>query len=230
MNNDETENLLVEIADWKRSRFFGKYRGIVKDNQDQENLGRLRVEVPEIYGKNQKSPWALPCVPYSGDGSGVYTIPDPGAGVWIEFEAGDISRPIWVGCWWAKGELPKDNGGVTVTPPIKIMRSEKGLMVTLDDKNQIISLTDKTGKNLLKIEVQSGKITLKGTSKAIVDAPQIELVENSMHQVVLGDQLLQYLNQLVSIFNSHVHGSTPPPTPIYPPASNALLSNKVKTG
>ena len=31
--------------------------------------------------------------PYAGDGVGVYTIPAPGAGVWIEFEAGDVSRP-----------------------------------------------------------------------------------------------------------------------------------------
>ena len=29
--------------------------------------------------------------------SGFYAIPPIGAGVWIEFEAGDVSRPIWVG-------------------------------------------------------------------------------------------------------------------------------------
>ena len=30
------------------------------------------------------------------------------AGVWIEFEGGDVSYPIWVGCYWHDGEQPSD--------------------------------------------------------------------------------------------------------------------------
>ena len=33
-------------------------------------------------------------------------MPEVQVGVWIEFEAGDASRPIWTGCWWASGEMP----------------------------------------------------------------------------------------------------------------------------
>ena len=29
-------------------------------------------------------------------------------GVWIEFEGGDVSYPIWTGCYWRDGELPSD--------------------------------------------------------------------------------------------------------------------------
>ena len=28
-------------------------------------------------------------------------LPGPGAGVWVEFEEGDVERPIWSGCWYA---------------------------------------------------------------------------------------------------------------------------------
>jgi hypothetical protein len=73
-----------------------------------------------------------------------------------------------------------------------------------------------------------------------VEAPQIELVENSTHPIVFGDQLLQHLNQLVAMFNSHTHPGelalgvlpvTPmPPVPPFPPADPSMLSLKVKNG
>ena len=58
--------------------------------------GRLQAMVPEVLGEIP-SGWALPCQPFTGTGAGLYAVPQPGAGVWIEFEAGDASRPIWIG-------------------------------------------------------------------------------------------------------------------------------------
>ena len=37
---------------------------------------------------------------------GIAFLPEVGSGVWIEFEGGDVSYPIWVGCYWREGELP----------------------------------------------------------------------------------------------------------------------------
>lgn len=220
------------------STYYGKYRGIVTDNQDPRRLSRVKARVPEVLGDTE-SGWALPCVPYAGDGSGVYTVPEPGTGVWIEFEAGDVSRPIWSGCWWGDNQLPQGQGGAT-TPSLKIVRSEQGLMLALDDDGQTIHVSDQNGQNMLEIQVQAGKITIQGTVKAVVEAPQIELVENATHPVVFGDNLLQYLNQLVTMFNSHLHPGalaagfipvTPaPPVPPFPPATPDLISIKVKSG
>ena len=74
----------------------------------------------------------------------------------------------------------------------------------------------------------------------VVEAPQIELVENGSHPLVFGDQLLQYLNQLVAMYQGHIHPGelalgvfpvTPaPPVPPLPPATPSLLSTKVKSG
>src|SRR3954451_14938145 len=93
---------------------FGKFRGTVSDNQDPRHQGRLKVQVPEVLG-TVDSGWALPCVPYAGDKSGVHTVPSVGAGVWVEFEAGDVSRPIWVGCWWGSDKVPEDEDGTQAT-------------------------------------------------------------------------------------------------------------------
>lgn len=220
-------------------RHYGKYRGLVLNNMDPLSQGRIQATVPEVLGEIPTG-WAVPCAPFSGPQAGFYAIPQVGAGVWIEFEAGDVSRPIWTGCWWGAGQLPANNRGVPATPPLKVIRSEQGLMLTFDDNSQVLHVSDANGQNMLEIQVQAGKITIKGAVKAIVEAPLIELVENATHPVVFGDQLLQYLNQLVNLFNSHLHPGelaagfipvTPaPPVPPFPPATPALLSQRVTTG
>jgi|RhiMethySRZTD1v2_1073278.scaffolds.fasta_scaffold16051_4 uncharacterized protein involved in type VI secretion and phage assembly len=220
-------------------RFFGKFRGRVRDNDDPLKLGRIRASVPQIL-QDQDTGWALPALPYSGQGVGVYTIPAIDAGVWIEFEAGDVSQPIWSGCWWSDGQLPVDESGTGQTPDMKIIRTEKGLLLALDDGGETIAVSDSNGNNIMKIRVQDGRITIQAAQKVVVEAPQIELVENATHPLVFGDNLLTYLNQLVQMFNSHMHPGqlaagvipvTPaPPVPFFPPAQPSLLSTRVKTG
>jgi hypothetical protein len=239
MPERDLERLVVELNDLVKSRYFGKYRGLVQDNNDPEKLGRVQVLVPEVLGAEVKA-WALPCTPYAGDGSGQYTIPPKGAGVWVEFEAGDVSRPIWTGCWWGESGVPQTSDGKSGAPDLKVLRSEQGLMVTLEDDSQTITVSDTNGNNMLKIQVQQGQITLLSATKTIIEAPQIELVENAPHPLVFGDDLLQYLNQLVQMFNTHLHpgelaaGVIPDtpmiPVPPFPPATPALLSTRVKTG
>ncbi len=73
------------------NQYFGPYRGIVTDNDDPSGLMRIKAHVQEIFGEVE-TPWASPCVP-----PGVRSVPDVGAIVWIEFEAGDPARPIWMG-------------------------------------------------------------------------------------------------------------------------------------
>lgn len=220
------------------ARHYGKYRGTVTDNKDPRNQGRIKVQVPEILGEVD-SGWALPCAPYAGDKSGVYTVPPVAAGVWVEFEAGDVSRPIWVGCWWGNGKVPTDEAGAGATPDVKIARSEEGLLLALHDDSQVIALSDSNGSNILKIEVQQGQVTLKASTKVVVEAPQIELVAAATHPGVFGDKLTIYLNQLVTLFNTHMHPGqmagpipvtpAPPVAPFTPPTPD-MLSMKVKLG
>jgi type VI secretion system (T6SS) baseplate-like injector VgrG len=226
-------------AQTKAGRHYGKYRGIVSDNGDPKKLGRLRARVPEILG-DVDTGWALPCAPYAGHQSGAYTVPSAGTGVWIEFESGVVSRPIWTGCWWGTGDIPTDEGGADATPDVKILRSESGLMVALHDDDDSIAISDHNGQNLLHIQVQQGTVTVKAAAKVVVDAPQIELVSGASHPLVFGDQLLQYLTQLVTMFNTHVHpgelaAGVLPVTPMIPapplqPPTPALLSLQVMTG
>lgn len=78
-------------------RFYGKYKGICRDNNDPKMQGRIRAEVPFPLGtgRDNWSAWALPCVM-----PGQFDVPEEGDGVWIEFEGGDPYKPIWTGIWY----------------------------------------------------------------------------------------------------------------------------------
>ncbi len=111
----EMEQLLVDVTERIRSRFYGKYRGIVRDIDDPENLCRIQAEVPAVY-EDQDSPWALPALPFAGQSHGLVLLPEVGDGVWIEFEAGDIERPLWTGCWFASGTRTRFKSSIPAEP------------------------------------------------------------------------------------------------------------------
>jgi hypothetical protein len=235
----EHDMTAASISGTQRTQFFGKYRGVVEDINDPLFLGRVKATVPAVLG-DVVSGWALPCAPYTGDGVGFYAIPPVGAGVWIEFEGGDPDYPIWVGGWWGDQQLPQEESGKPTRPPQKVFRSDRGLLLALDDDDQTVTISDQNGANLVAIKVTQGQVRIQAVAKSIVESPLIELVENATHPIVFGDLLLQYLNQLVTLFNTHLHVGemaagiipvtpAPPATP-YPPAQPTLLSNRVKSG
>jgi uncharacterized protein involved in type VI secretion and phage assembly len=88
------------------NKHYGKYRGTVISNVDPMQSGRIMAMVPDVLGLSP-STWALPCVPFGGIQTGMFAVPAIGAGVWIEFEQGNIDYPIWTGCFWGSAaEMP----------------------------------------------------------------------------------------------------------------------------
>lgn len=106
--------------------FYGKYRGMVLNNIDPMQQGRLQVQVPDVAGLVPTT-WAMPCVPLAGINMGMFALPMIGAGVWVEFEQGNPDYPIWVGCFWGStAELPVLShmvppavSGITLQTPLK---------------------------------------------------------------------------------------------------------------
>ena len=79
----------------QNQHYYGKYRAWVVDVDDPEQADRLRLRIPEILG-DDISEWAVPSWP-PGTTPEQHLLPEIGAEVWVEFEAGDLSRPIWDG-------------------------------------------------------------------------------------------------------------------------------------
>lgn len=229
---------LFESGDRQRQRLYGKYRGTVFNNVDPLSMGRIQALVPEVLGAVPTG-WAMPCAPVAGVKAGFFALPAMASGVWIEFEAGDVSRPIWVGGFWGSVEAP--NEPPSPAPPLptqKIWRSDTGLTVAMDDLLQTVTISDPIAQNQIKIDGKTGTVTVAGLAFVVLDAPLVmQGSQAAFHPSVFGDQLLTYLAQLVTIFNSHVHPGemalgfmpvTPaPPVAPMPPPTPALISTKV---
>jgi uncharacterized protein involved in type VI secretion and phage assembly len=171
-SDDSLEQTVADLAETVRNRYFGKYRGTVADADDSEHLGRIVARVPSVYGE-EDSPWALPAVPFAGDGHGLLLLPRRGDGVWVEFEGGDPSRPIWTGMWWARDELPKPDGSAPAKPEQRVLVSPAGLKLVLDDDAKKLQLVHPGGA---EITLTDSDITLKiGQSKIVLSSSGVEV-------------------------------------------------------
>jgi len=164
------EQAILDILERLRNRFYGKYRGTVTDI-DASTL-RIKAKVPSVL-KDQETGWCMPCVPYAGDTVGFAFLPERGSGVWIEFEGGDVSYPIWVGCYWRHGEIPSD-----ATPTVKTIVTKAGHKLLLDDEGGTITITD---ANENKITLDSSGITLsRGASTIEISDSEVNVNDGAL--------------------------------------------------
>ncbi|KAB7647945.1 phage baseplate assembly protein V [Polymorphobacter fuscus] len=136
--------------------YFGKYRATVFNNIDAEGLGRLQLMIPDVLGP-VPSTWAEACTPLAGPTGppmGAYLVPPIGAGVWAEFERGDLNYPIWSGCrWGARTDIPLPaTMGLPVSPNI--------VFQTLGQHGLVISDMPPTPV--------TGGVTLQSATKAMI--------------------------------------------------------------
>lgn len=106
-----------------QGEYTGLYRGrVIKNddsNEDKPYYGKIKINVPQIYGEgiNENDlPWAYPLIPF-GQGKDnddfdycSLNIPREDTWVWVLFEYGDHERPVYVGGWIGgkESELPED--------------------------------------------------------------------------------------------------------------------------
>jgi uncharacterized protein involved in type VI secretion and phage assembly len=166
------EKIVANLVEKVERRFYGKYRGFVVENTDPENLGRLKLQVPSVLGDAVVTGWASPCVPYGGDANqGMLFIPEVGAGVWVEFEAGDLEFPIWVGTFWSKpggnSEVPfpnkldgSEDSAVQDPPTRKIIKTLKGHTIQFEDEDGEEMVMIVEGKNGHVIVLNKDGITI----------------------------------------------------------------------
>jgi hypothetical protein len=131
---DFMENTVARLNQRVATSYFGKYRGIVTDVADPDNQCRIKARVEGLLN-GEETGWALPVAPFAGDGHGMVMLPAVDSGVWIEFEAGQLSAPLWSGAWWASGQRPDPQGA-----QVRVIVSEHGHKVILDDENDELKL------------------------------------------------------------------------------------------
>jgi uncharacterized protein involved in type VI secretion and phage assembly len=147
------------------SRHYGKYRGQVVDNVDPVSRGRLKVRVPMLL--DEQAVWALPCAPYAGPNVGFFALPPRDAGVWVEFEGGDLNEPIWSGCFWADGQIE----AADAAPAVKFWITDSVSIRIDDDAGEIVIKTQGATLTLTSSEITAEANTI--TEKAMSSQTQV---------------------------------------------------------
>jgi hypothetical protein len=92
-------------------RFFGIYRGTVTSSKDPKSQKRIKATIPQVLG-TAPTDWMW-C---RDDSSQSAVPPSVGQGVWVMFEGGDPSFPVWVGTF-GKNKALGNQISVTPAPP-----------------------------------------------------------------------------------------------------------------
>lgn len=181
-------NLLEGIlADNERNlgKVHGITTGVVKENFDKENPGRVKVEMHlGETGKNVTG-WIPVMCSYAGSEYGNYWMPEIGQEVVIGFHFGERDYPIVLGCLWdKKNQLPKETANKNNT--IKkfttkggcqiIFNDEKGkekieietpghLSITMEDEKKLIQIKDEKGDNTIILDCDKGNLSFQAKTK-----------------------------------------------------------------
>lgn len=185
-------------------RYYSTYRGIVVDPNDPLHQNRLLVCVPEVMGGTTS--WAYPKGQHGSAGDGFkYFTPKMGDIVFVTFEFGDHTKPLWEFHGWGINQIPDMLDGVNkcgiVTP--------EGNLIVLDDEDG--SLTVKFSG---PITIQSDKeVSVMAASSIMVKSDQSICFNDGDNQGMINikdltdklNYLVQQLETLRQIFNTHVH-------------------------
>jgi hypothetical protein len=130
------------------------YSGVVKDNRDEENLGRVKVSVPAILPPDELVT-ARPALPY-----GHFFVPENETTVWVQFEGGDPGLPLWTGVQVVPGKVPE---------PAKADLPQRRVVTT--PAGHVLLFDDRKGQETVEITVGQRKhvLTLDGAGVTLTD-------------------------------------------------------------
>ena len=180
-----------------RRRISGVAPGIVTDNQDPEELGRVKVRFPWL-GEENESGWIR-----IASLRGSVFLPELDDEVLVAFEQGDINCPYVIGGLWNNRAPPSETNqdGQNNVRTIESrsghrlafnddaqggrerveLRSNAGHEIILDDASgeEKIIIRDKTGNNSIEIDSTRNTITIESSMKLKLNAQTIEIEAGS---------------------------------------------------
>ena len=210
------------------ARFYGIYRGVVYSSDDPLNLHRLQLKVPQILA-DQHTEWAWPV-----EKPGVTTnTPKVGQGVWVMFEGGDPSYPIWAGTFGAQSAGVKaatvttdtTNSVITTFDPLSL---NTNVIPSLDNTFTLgnlsyrwkdiflgpgtINILDQSLGNNATISVKNGVLNINGIIQAQLPNIQVtNLTFNDSTVQTSASAPIQYINAYSNVDQT---GSTTAGTPV----------------
>ncbi|MDS0260501.1 phage baseplate assembly protein V [Haloarcula sp. S1CR25-12] len=169
--------------------------GIVTDNEDPQDLGRVKLSFP-WRDADDESYWARIATEMAGKQYGTYFLPEVEDEVLVAFENGDIHRPFVIGSLWNGKQKPPqknsdgnndirevrsrsdhkiafddaDEGSITV-------QTSAGNEIVIDDSggSETIRIRDENNDNSITLDSGSGSVEVDANSEIALSADDIAI-------------------------------------------------------
>lgn len=164
-------------AQHRENKIFGVVTGIVKDINDPEGMGRVKLDFPWLAEESDEvssnsgeershSYWARIATLMAGSGRGTFIIPEVGDEVLVAFEHGNINFPFVLGSLWNSEDTPPESMDSDSKNNVRAIHSRSGHTIVLDDNTDddsaAIRVTSQGGHTLtIDDSGGTGKIGLK---------------------------------------------------------------------
>jgi phage protein D len=170
---------LIDLVNPSPARSFGTsvVVGVVTQNEDPDNMGRVRIKYPAL-GDDVEGWWARLAAPGAGKGRGQLMMPIKDDEVLVAFEHGDIQHPYILGSLWNGSDTPDDlvqtDGSYALHSDHKIAISAKeGISVKGEDTLELESkgdmkITTTSGASIT--QDAAGELKIKGGTSVTIEA------------------------------------------------------------
>jgi phage protein D len=146
--------------------------GLVTNNQDPDELGRVRVSYPAL-GNDHEGWWARVAGPAAGGRRGILMMPQPGDEVLLGFEHDDEERPVVIGSVWSgegkPQELVHQDGSFALRSDKQVVvDAAEGISITSDQKLTLTAAGDATLTTEPGGDGAPGNVNLTAKGKAAI--------------------------------------------------------------
>jgi uncharacterized protein involved in type VI secretion and phage assembly len=163
---------------------------VVRQNEDPEGLGRVRVQFP-WHENADESQWARIAVPMAGNNRGTWFLPEKGDEVLVVCDAERSQHPYVIGSLWNGQETPPETNS-DGRNDIRKIRSRSGHEIIFDDGAQGridihlsdnkrvrmdpdgILISDDKG-NQIEIKSVPGTISIQSNAKLSIQSKVIDI-------------------------------------------------------
>jgi uncharacterized protein involved in type VI secretion and phage assembly len=169
------------------SRINGIATGIVTNNQDPDELGRVKIFFPWLSEDNETD-WARVVTWMAGSGMGGFFLPEVDDEVLVAFEHGDINCPYVIGSLWNGKQKPPETN-TDGKNNIRKITSRSGHEIVLNDddsgKQEKIEIHTNAGHKIVMDDTAGGEkieiVDKTGSNKMVIDSVQNSIdIESGM--------------------------------------------------
>jgi uncharacterized protein involved in type VI secretion and phage assembly len=148
------------------ARVNGVVIGVVKDLNDPQKLGRVRVSFPHLGGV--LSDWARLATLMAGNDRGSLFRPELEDEVLVAFLFGDPAKAYVIGALWNEQDAPPEGGG-TQDNHLRTLKSRSGHLLRFDDTpgGEKVEIVAKGAKQRIVIDVSGKSIAVEADEGTI---------------------------------------------------------------